>query len=155
MNSKRTFEMAAAFLTEMRRDLERAAVEGSDLPPRIRSVHERAGHATPEYRTLAVPVQDDMGGQSPEILSEAIARYAVSKRPDCLFLVLDAVTMSPEGAEQPVLIAEARDRLGTRLFFVQPYRADGQRVDWDEPIEGGWRDPGKEEMILDAAFPSS
>ncbi len=152
MNSQRTFEMASAFLTEMRRDLERATMEGSDLPPRIRSVHERAGHATPEYRTLAVPVPDDLGGKSPTELSEAIAQYAGSKRPDCLFLVLDALMENQQGEPQPILIAEARDRLGTRLFFMQPYRRVDQRVEWDEPVEGGWRDPGREEMILDAAF---
>lgn len=144
--------MASAFLAEMRRDLERATMEGSDLPPRIRSVHERSGHATPEYRTLAVPVPDELGGKSPAELSEAIAQYAGSKHPDCLFLVLDAVMENEAGNPQPILIAEARDRLGTRLFFIQPYDQVEQKVEWAEPIEGGWRDPGREEMILDAAF---
>jgi hypothetical protein len=52
-----------------------------------------------------------------------------------------------------VLIAEARDRTGTRMYWMQPYHPAGTRVDWDEPLAGGWMDPGEAEMILDAAFP--
>ncbi|MBD0320162.1 MAG: hypothetical protein ICV87_07510, partial [Gemmatimonadetes bacterium] len=50
------------------------------------------------------------------------------------------------------LIAEARDRAGTRMFWVQPFAAKGTSVVWGEPLDGGWRDPGDEEMILDASF---
>jgi hypothetical protein len=149
---KRTLEMAHAFLEEVRREVQRGAAERTDLPPRLRSVHERSGHATPEYRTLAVPVSEAEDGASPEALSGVIARYAVAKKPNRLLLALEAVVQDGGGEARPVLIAEARDEAGTRLFFMQPYQVDGQRVQWDEPTEGGWRDPGPEEMILDAAF---
>ena len=148
---ERTLSLATRFLTEMREEIDRAAAAGSDVPPRVRSVHERAGHATPEYRTMAIPVPDSLGGASPQVLSAAIARYANEKSPDCLMLGLEA-QMEREGGAGPVLIAEARDRLGTRLFWMQPYRVAGGRVQWDDPAEGGWQDPGEEEMILDAAF---
>lgn len=148
----RTFEMAAAFLEETRRDIERAVAARADLPPRIRMVHERPGHATPEYRTLAVPIPEDSAGASPEVLSTAIARFAKAKRPTCLLLTLDVVSADETGAEQSLLIAEARDHIGTRLYLMQPFRVSGETVDWEEPLEGGWQDPGGEEMILDAAF---
>jgi hypothetical protein len=148
---ERTLSLATRFLTEMREEIDRAAAAGSDVPPRVRSVHERPGHATPEYRTMAIPVPDGMGGVSPQILSGAIARYATQKNPDCLMLGLEA-EMEREGGPGPVLIAEARDRMGTRLFWMQAYRVAGGRVAWDDPAEGGWQDPGEEEMILDAAF---
>jgi hypothetical protein len=118
-----------------------------EVPPRIRSVHEAAGHATPEFRTLNIPMPDGIGGASPEILSGAIARFASAKKPDRLLLALEAQV---EGGS--VLIAEARDRAGTRLFWVQPFAVKGTRVEWSEPLDGGWRDPGAEEMILDASF---
>ncbi len=149
---ERTLELARAFLHEVRRDLERAVAAGSDLPPRIRSVHERAGHATPEYRTLAVPIPSGGGGASPEVLSGVIARYAAAKVPLGLLLALDALTESAGGIQHSVLICEARDRTGTRLFFVQPFRVEAGLVSWNDPVEGGWRDPGEEEMILDASF---
>jgi hypothetical protein len=149
---ERTLSFATRFLNEMREEIDRAAAAGSDIPPRIRSVHERAGHATPEFRTLAIPVPETLGGFSPEILSGAIARYAAQKSPDCLMLALQAEMAGEDGASGPVLIAEARDRLGTRLFWMQRYTLNGPRVAWDDPTEGGWRDPGEEEMILDAAF---
>lgn len=149
---ERTLEVAHAFLEEVRRDLERAASAGSDLPPRVRSVHERVGHATPEYRTFAVPVPSGGEGASPAVLSGVIARYAAMKAPSGLVLALDAVTESEGGVQRSVLIMEARDRSGTRLFFVQPFRVEGGRLRWEDPVEGGWRDPGEEEMILDASF---
>lgn len=149
---ERTLEMAQAFLEEVRREIERALPAGMDLPPRVRSVHERVGHATPEYRTLAVPVPAGAAGASPEVLSGIIARYAASKSPICLLFALDAETRDDTGARRSVLIAEARDESGTRLFFVQPFEMVAGRVRWGEPEEGGWRDPGSEEMILDASF---
>lgn len=149
---QRTLSAATRFLEEVRHDIERAAAAGEDTPPRMRSIHERAGHATPEYRTMAIPVPDDKAGASPEVLSGAIARYAAQKRPDALLLALDLVMDSGDGEAGPVLVAEARDAGGTRLFWMQPYRVDGKRVEWRDPLEDGWRDPGEEEMILDAAF---
>lgn len=149
---ERTRELAQAFLEEVRREFERAVLAGSDLPPRIRSVHERVGHATPEYRTFAVPIPSGGGGASPEVLSGVIARYAEQKSPMCLLLALDAETQAEEGARHSILIAEARDLSGTRLFFLQPFRVELGRLKWEEPVGGGWRDPGEEEMILDASF---
>lgn len=149
---ERTLEMATRFLDEVRRDIERAASEGTDTPPRLRSVHEKMGQASPEYRTLAIPVPRSTGGASPEILSSTIARYAAEKSPERLLLALEAVMDDGEGGTRPVLIAEARDQAGTRIFWMQPFRVVQQRVEWDEPLEGGWRDPGAEEMILDAAY---
>ncbi|MDP9348489.1 MAG: hypothetical protein M3P24_05000 [Gemmatimonadota bacterium] len=149
---ERTLGAATRFLDEVRGDVERTAGEGGGLPPRLRSVHERVGHATPEYRTLAIPVPDGVAGASPEILSGVIARFAAVKAPEALILAMDLVFDSGSGTPGPVLVAEARDAAGTRLFWMQPYRTDGGRVVWEEPLEGGWRDPGEEEMILDAAF---
>lgn len=150
---ERTLEWAHAFLEEVRREIAAAAQQGNDVPPRLRSVHERSGHATPEYRTLAIPVPDDAGGASPEVLSGLIARFARAKPATCLILVFDAVMQGADGDPQSVLIAELRDRSGARFFLVQPFaRSPDGVVSWDEPIEGGWREPGDEEMILDAAF---
>jgi hypothetical protein len=149
---ERTLGAATRFLDEVRLDIERTAAEGAGIPPRLRSIHERVGHATPEYRTLAIPVPDGVAGASPEVLSGAIARFAALKSPDALILAMDLVFDPGTGTAGPVLVAEARDNAGTRLFWMQPYRADGGRVEWGEPLEGGWRDPGEEEMILDAAF---
>lgn len=151
--AERTLGMATRFLEEVKDAIGRAAREGEDVPPRIRSVHEKPGHATPEFRTMAIPVGDSMEGASPEILSGTIARYAEAKRPDCLLLAMEAQMDSADGEHQTVLIAEARDRTGTRMYYVQPYRGGDSRVDWDEPVRGGWCDPGEDEMILDAAFP--
>lgn len=149
---ERTLRLAHDFLEETRRDLERAAGEGADLPPRIRSVHDRPGHATPEYRTLAVPIPEGAEGASPSVLSSSIARFAAQKQPHCLLLTLDALGQDEAGEPTSILIAEARDRLGNRLFFVQPFRVHERRIRWGEPFGGGWQDPGAEEMILDAAF---
>lgn len=139
--------MADRFLADVRREMEQAADRGTDFPPRIRTVHTRAGHATPEYRTLAIPVQ----GASPEMLSGLIARYVASKPACRAFLVLDAVQ---EGGPEPtsVLIVEARDRWGTRLFLMQRYHLENARLQWENPLAAEWRDPEEEEMILDAAF---
>lgn len=145
---ERVLGFAARFMDEVRGDVGRAKMDGSDTPPRIRSVHERPGHATPEFRTLNIPLPEGMCGVSPEVLSGAIARYAAKKRPDCLLLTLEA-----ENDDGSLLIAEARCKWGTRLFWMQPFRAVDGRVEWGEPVGGGWRDPGEEEMILDAAFP--
>jgi hypothetical protein len=147
MQMERTLSIATRFLEEVRADIGYAALDGMNVPPRLRSVHERQGHATPEFRTLAIPVPDGAAGASPEILSGAIEHYAAAKHPDCLLLAFEA-----EMDGRPVLIAEARDRAGTRLYWVQPYSAAGTHVEWSEPLHGGWQDPGDEEMILDAAF---
>lgn len=144
---ERVLGFATRFLEEVREDVERAKMDGSDTPPRVRAVHERPGHATPEFRTLNIPIPSALGGVSPDVLSGTIARFAASKNPDCLILALEAET--PDGL---VLIAEARCKLGTRLFWMQPFRVTAMHVEWGEPESGGWRDPGEEEMILDAAF---
>jgi hypothetical protein len=143
--------MAAAFVADVRRDLERAALRGEDLPPRLRIVHTRPGHATPEYRTLAVPVPNGCEGASPEVLSRAIARYAALDPPTCLFLVLDAVRQEGE-TTVPILIAEARDRWGTRLYLIQSFRTTADGIEWGDAAALGWRDPSDDELILDAAF---
>ena len=148
---ERTLHHASRFLDEMRGDIERAVADGSDTLPRLRSIHERTGHATPEFRTLSIPVPDGAGEASPTVLSAAIARYARSKPAQCLLLGMDLLAAALEGPRY-VLIAEARDRAGTRLFWMQSYSRDGNRVEWREPDEGGWRDPGANELILDAAF---
>ncbi len=149
---ERTLQMAARFLEEMRRDIERSARAGTDTPPRVRSVHEKLHTTSPEYRTLAIPLPPETGGASPEILSAAIAHYAAQRSPDRLMLALEAVREEANGSVRPMLIAEARDRAGTRMFWMQPFRVNGTAVEWEEPLEGGWRDPGEEEMILDAAY---
>lgn len=148
---ERTLGMATRFLDEIRDEIGRAAREGADIEPRVRSVHERAGHATPEFRTLAIPIPDQIGDLPPEALSGTIARFAERRLPDCLLLAMEA-QMDDGGEARTLLIAEARDRAGTRMYWMQPYRAGGRDVEWDEPLEGGWRDPGEAEMILDAAF---
>lgn len=148
---ERTLGAATRFLEEMREEIERTAAEGDTVPPRLRCIHDRPGHATPEYRTLAIPVPEGMAGSSPEILSGAIARYSAGKAPSVLLLALDLALDVGDGPG-PVLVAEARDSSETRLFWMQPYRVVEGKVEWSEPLEGGWRDPGGEEMILDAAF---
>lgn len=148
MQIERVLSFATRFLEEVRGDIERARMEGSDTPPRLRCIHERPGHATPEFRTLNIPVPEGLGGLSPDVLSGIISRYAEQKRPDCLLLALEAET-----ADGLVLIAEARCKFGTRMFWMQPYKVTDRRVDWGDPMADGWRDPGEEEMILDAAFP--
>ncbi|HKP74905.1 MAG TPA: hypothetical protein VJT67_05145 [Longimicrobiaceae bacterium] len=144
---ERVLTFAARFLEEVREDIHRCKMDGSDTPPRIRSVHERPGHATPEFRTLTIPIPDGYGGLSPEVLSGAIAKFAAGKRPDCLLLALEA-----ENGDGPLLIAEARCRYGTRLFWMQPFTWRASKLEWGEPLDGGWQDPDGEEMILDAAF---
>jgi hypothetical protein len=144
---ERVLGFATRFLEEVRDDIARSRMDDTDTPPRIRSVHERPGHATPEFRTLSIPIPDGFGGLSPEVLSGAIARYAGGKKPDCILLVFEA-----ENGDGPVLIAEARCRYGTRLFWMQPFNVAATHVEWGDPVGGGWRDPGDEEMILDAAF---
>lgn len=150
--AERTLRMANRFLDEVRIGIAHAADGGQGAPPRLRSVHERAGHASPEYRTMGIPVEDADGGASPDVLSGAIARYTRAKAPDCLLLAIEAVRDGDDGIASPVLIAEARDTGGTRMYWVQPYRLAGRDVVWEEPVDGGWRDPGAEEMILDAGF---
>lgn len=149
---ERTLGMATRFLDEVRGDIGRAALEGADIPPRLRSVHEKPGHATPEFRTVAIPVPDGLGSVPPDILSGTIAKYAQTRKPDCLMLAMEAEMDADGEGSRTVLIAEARDRTGTRMYWMQPYSPAGTRVDWDEPLTGGWCDPGEAEMILDAAF---
>lgn len=151
--TERTLEMAGRFVDEVRREIERSAVEGEDTPPRIRSVHERPGHATPEYRTMGIPIPPGGAGASPEVLSTAVARYAAAKSPSCLLLALEAMMDGEGEIASPVLIAEARDEAGTRRFWMQGYHVQDHLVHWDEPATGGWQDPGGEQMILDAGFP--
>jgi hypothetical protein len=149
---QRVLEWAHGFLAEVRRDLEKAAGEGADLPPRLRVVNLRPGQAAPELRTLGIPLPPGGEGKSPEILSSLIARYAAEKPAACLLLALDVLSADEDGSQRPLLIAEARDRGGTRFFLMQPFRVQSGRVTWEEPLGGGWQDPGREEMILDAAF---
>jgi hypothetical protein len=151
---ERTLTMATRFLDEVRDDIGRAARDGGDIAPRIRSVHERAGHATPEFRTLAIPLPDGFDAP-PDALSGTIAHYARQRAPDCLLLAMEARVQEGEGDPRTLLIAEARDRAGTRMYWMQPFRPGAAAVDWEEPMEGGWRDPGEAEMILDAAFAGS
>lgn len=153
-HSQRTLHHASRFVDEFRYDIERAVAQGSDTLPRVRSVHEQVGHASPEFRTFSIPVPDDAGGASPTVLSSAIAHFSRTRPAQCLLLGLDLETEAPEGTRS-VLIAEARDRAGTRLFWLQPYARNGERVVWGEPEDGGWRDPGDDELILDAAFARS
>lgn len=149
---ERTLAMASRFLDDVRIDVNRSAPAGTDMPPRVRCVHEKPGHTTPEFRTLAIPIPPGLGGASPEILSTTLTRFATTRRPDCMILAVEAVLAGDDGAPGPVLIAEARDRRGTRLFWLQHYRVEDGRVTWGEPEGEGWQDPGEEEMILDAAF---
>jgi len=150
----RTRALAERFLEEMRNDIRRSRGARNDVLPRLRCVHERAGHATPEYRTLMIPLPPGGSPLTPAQLSEAIAYYASRRMPDRLLLAMDALHSNGDGKPQPVLIAEARDHVGTRLFMMQPYSAPDGACDivWDEPLNGGWMDPGEEDMILDAAF---
>jgi hypothetical protein len=147
---ERTHELACTFLEEVKHDLTVAA-QRYDLPPRIRTMHTRPGHATPEYRTLAIP-SPPSGADPTAFLSVAISHYARAKSPCSIVLAFDALTQGEYGEPSPVLMAEARDRWGTRLFLSQPFRFEDGRVIWGGPAGGGWRDPGEEEMILDAAF---
>lgn len=150
---ERTRAYAEQFLEEMRGELQRTACAGHDSPPRLRSVHERPGHATPEFRTLVIPVPPGIPKLSPQILSATIAYFAAKRAPDRLMLGMDAVHSDERGAASPVLIMEARDQVGTRLFWMQPYEVENGSIRWMEPLNGGWLNPGDEEMILDAAFP--
>jgi hypothetical protein len=151
---ERTLELADAFLKDVRHDLAAATVQRFDLAPRIRTMHTRPGHATPEYRTLAIP-SPPTGETSTTFLSLAIAHYARTKAPCAIVLAFEATLESGDNGPGTVLIAEARDRWGTRLFHIQPYRTRGDGLVWGEPVGGGWRDPGEEEMILDPAFESA
>jgi hypothetical protein len=152
LQQERTRNYADRFLEEMRRDLERMVSAGMDCLPRLRSVHERAGHATAEFRTLVIPALPGSGGLSPAVLSATIAYFAAKRAPDRLVLAMDALRQDEAGENQPVLIAEARDHAGTRLFRMQPYRIEEGRIRWEEPLNGGWVDPGVEDLILDGAF---
>jgi hypothetical protein len=152
LSRERTQAYADRFLDEMRLDIKRALDAGADVLPRLRCIHERTGHATPEFRTLVIPQLPGGAALTPAVLSRAIAVYAAKRTPDRLVLVLDAVQNGDNGVPRPVLIAEARDLAGTRLLQVQSYRVDGGDITWEDPMAGGWTDPGDEEMILDAAF---
>ncbi|MDR0787465.1 MAG: hypothetical protein LBG44_06320 [Gemmatimonadota bacterium] len=148
---ERTLRFADELFQEFRLELGRAVAAGSDLPPRVRVVHDRPGHMSPEFRTLAIPAAATEGGASPTVLSGAIASYARRNPPSCLMLVLDIV--ATENSEpRALLVGEARDRAGTRLFIVQPFSVKDRRVVWGDPLDGGWRDPGEDEMIIDEAF---
>jgi hypothetical protein len=110
-------------------------------------VHETPGHTTPEFRTLNIPIPDGAGVLPVDVLSGAIARYAKQKRPDRLLLAMEA-----EMQGTPVLIAEAHDLNGSRLYWVQPFRRKAGGIQWEEPLGGGWQDPGEQEMILDESY---
>ena len=144
---ERTLNHATRFVEEVRSDIERAWRDSADLPPRIRSVHETPGHTTPEFRTLSIPIPPGAGSLPVEVLSGLIAHYAGEKRPDRLLLALEA-----EMDGGPILIAEARDRGGSRLFWLQPFSRLAGEITWGEPRNGGWCDPGDQEMILDESF---
>jgi hypothetical protein len=152
MPLERTLSLATRFLEEVRLDVGQAALDGGDIAHRLRCVHYRPGHATPEFRTLSIPVPRAGAPLPPDVLSGVIAHYAATRPPDCLFLAMEAEMALDDGGRSTVLIAEARDRSGTRLYWIQPFRAEGAHVEWDAPVAPGWRDPGAEEMILDAAF---
>jgi hypothetical protein len=152
LQQERTRAHADHFLVEMRSEIARCAAQGQSFVPRLRSVHERPGHATPEFRTLLISPPDRAGQLSPELLSVSIAHFAKQRAPDRLVLVLDAVRATDPGETISVLIGEARGLAGTRLFFFQPYELVNDEVRWGEPFDGSWRDPGEEELILDAAF---
>ena len=154
VHRERTLEMAHAFVEEFRRDLESSAREECDVPPRLRTAHTRVGHATPEYRTVSVPATAAGAQSSPDLLSSLISRYAANRRPCCALLALEALSEGEGGEAVPLLIAEARDSAGTRMYLMQPFRRVAGVVRWEEPLGGGWRDPRDEEMILDAAFAS-
>lgn len=151
---QRTVQLAAAFLEEVRRDVEQAVMGGRDFAPRLRSVHERSGHATPEYRTMAIPVPAEAvaSGHSPELLSRTIAHFAEEKHPVCLFLAVDVLMDTAAGPPQSALILEARDAAGTRRYLVQTYEVESRRVRWATLRTAEWLDAGDQEMILDAAF---
>jgi hypothetical protein len=152
LQQERTRSLADHFLDEMRHEIVRCSADGIRFLPRVRCVHERQGHATPEFRTLLIPPGDGAASLTPESLSFTIAEFARRRRPDRLILVMDADRCADGGEPESVLIAEARDRMGTRLFLVQPYRSDPGSVSWHPPRIAAWDDPGDEEMILDAAF---
>lgn len=148
----RTLALGTTFLGEIRYDLEKTAKQAGGCPPRLRAVHERAGHATPEYRTFALPLPEGSSASSPELLSNLIVQYSRSKGPCCLMLGLDLLTHSDDGQPQPLLVVEARDCNGNRLFWMQPYQVEQAALAWGDPQGGGWQDPGEEEMILDGAY---
>ena len=137
---ERVLTFAARFLEEVRDDICRCKMDGSDAPPMIRSVHERPGHATPEYRTLTIPIPDGYGGLSPDVLSGAIAKFAAGKKPDCLLLAFEA-----ENGDGPLLIAEARCRTDAALL-EQPYRSPTAAGVGRAP-SGGWNDPGRRSFL--------
>lgn len=148
-----TLRLAAAFLDETRRQLERAVAAGVTMPPVLRSVHEKAAHATPEFRTVAIPVPPGCAGLGPGVLSGLIAHFAAEKEPVCLLLALDTAREG-EGAGS-LFVVEARDLAGTRRVWMQPYRVQGAEVRWAEPVASGWAEPDEEEaMVLDEAFAS-
>jgi hypothetical protein len=130
------------------------AISGRAFVPRLRSVHERPGHATPEYRTLAIPVPADSGagGHPPQLLSRAIAHFAEQKHPVSLFLAIDVLMDTAAGPPQSAIILEARDVAGTRRYLVRMYEVESRRVRWSNPSAVEWLDAGEQEMILDAAF---
>jgi hypothetical protein len=152
LQQERTRAHADRFLDEMRHEIVRCCARGASFIPHLRCVHEKQSHATPEFRTLLIPQGDGVAEISPEALSYTIAEFARRRTPDRLILVMDAVHRQDDGEPEAVLIAEARDRVGTRLFLIQPYRAGNGDVFWHPPRTGSWQDPGDEEMILDAAF---
>lgn len=152
LEAERTRGYADTFIREMRWEIESAVRAGLDTLPRLRCIDERPGHATPEFRTLAIPISNGGTSASPEVLSGTIANFAQQRSPCRLVLVVDAVQESAEGERGSILIVEARDHLGTRLYFMQPYGTRENRVEWGAPLDGGWHEPGEQEMILDAAF---
>jgi hypothetical protein len=152
LQQERTRAHADLFLEEMRSEIVRCSMDGTGFLPRVRCINERQGHATPEFRTLLIPPGDGATLLSPDALSVTIADFARRRTPDRLVLVMDATYSADGGEEASILVAEARDRVGTRLFLIQPYRGTGGSVIWQPPRNGSWQDPGEEEMILDAAF---
>ena len=66
----------------------------------IRNVHERPGHATPEYHTLTIPSPTAYGGLSPDVLSGTIAEFAVcSSATKPQDIILRPITPEPDLAQ--------------------------------------------------------
>jgi hypothetical protein len=86
------------------------------------------------------------------VLSGLIARYARERLPQAAMLALELQRSGADGEVETIIVAEACNRAGVRLFWTQAYAVVDGGVEWTEPEEGGWQDPGKEEMILDATF---
>jgi hypothetical protein len=149
----RTLRWAQVFLDEIKCTIERACYSEQDVMlPRMRAVHERRGHATPEFRTAVIPVAGEAAGQFPELLGRTLAQYARTRPPVALLLAIGLVGIGRNGQPTNLLILEAHDGKGTRRCWKQGYATGSRTVSWDAPELEGWFEPGEDEMILDIAF---